>query len=291
MPKGKIQRKADGNHILYHYLQKELLTSDVWLFQMLTARLVTDLGVWIHPDTYSEMPVLLPFVVRDSRCRKSVGGQEAWGAPDKDGYFRDDNSMIKGLAKQLVASKKSSPIYAGRALGNGFTACHVWRAIKGDGKFASRNPRLNSFIPNLVWLPAQVAKLTDREGSFVQTYLQALSWKIYRDKKVKKKIKRHSEEAWKLLHCPVEIPEDGLPDKDELNYFDHSESFVRKKAEKLQSVLSLLEVAIKGAKCKKKMVSGRYDSGISGVGQKKLVKLHKGLSSYLEATQLLSDKA
>ena len=50
-----MRRKTDGNHILYHYLQKELLTSDVWLFQMLAARLVTGLGIWIHPDTYSAM--------------------------------------------------------------------------------------------------------------------------------------------------------------------------------------------------------------------------------------------
>ena len=31
MAKRKVRRKTDGNHILYHYLQKELLTSDVCL--------------------------------------------------------------------------------------------------------------------------------------------------------------------------------------------------------------------------------------------------------------------
>jgi hypothetical protein len=34
-------REIDGNDVLYHFLQKELLQQDVWLFQMLTARLVT----------------------------------------------------------------------------------------------------------------------------------------------------------------------------------------------------------------------------------------------------------
>ncbi len=35
---------VDGSHILYHYLQKNLLTEDIWLFQMLLARLVTSQG-------------------------------------------------------------------------------------------------------------------------------------------------------------------------------------------------------------------------------------------------------
>lgn len=289
MPKRKNRKKTDGNHILYHYLQKNLQTSDVWLFQMLAARLVTDLGVWIHPDTYSTMPILLPYVVRDSDCRGRNGGPDEWGAPDKDGYFRDDNSMIKELVGALNVTTESSSLYSGSYLHKGFTACHVWRLTKRSSGLASRDSRLNSFIPNLVWLPAQVAKLTDREGSFVQTYIQALSWKIYRDKEVSKKIKRYSEESWKLLHCPTAIPEDGLPDTDKLNYFNHSEGFILRKAKRLQSAILLIEGAIKRKKPNKKIISTRYDNGISKVGRKELVKLHESLSSYLNATQLLSD--
>ena len=49
----------------------------------------------------------------------------------------------------------------------------------GGSELSSRDLDTYSFVPNLVWLPTQVAKLTDREGSFAQAYLQALSSKIY----------------------------------------------------------------------------------------------------------------
>jgi hypothetical protein len=63
-------------------------------------------------------------------------------------------------------------------MGTSFVASHVWRELVPSGQ-ASRERATYSFVPNLVWLPAQVSKLSDREGSFVQTYLQALSWKIW----------------------------------------------------------------------------------------------------------------
>jgi hypothetical protein len=56
---------VDGNHILYHFLEKDLRERDIWLFQMLAARLFTALGIWFNPKTYAVCPVLLPFVVRD----------------------------------------------------------------------------------------------------------------------------------------------------------------------------------------------------------------------------------
>jgi hypothetical protein len=173
---------VDGNHILYHFLEKDLRERDIWLFQMLAARLFTALGIWFSPKTYAVCPVLLPFVVRDPSCRKRKPGDiEAWGMPNAAGYFRDDNSLIKNLPRTLPIQASGNPLYDGHTLGDGFVAAHVWREISDNiGKLSSRDPITNSFIPNLVWLPKQVAKLTDREGSFAQTYLQALSVKIYR---------------------------------------------------------------------------------------------------------------
>ena len=43
------------------------------------------------------------------------------------------------------------------------------------------DPLAYSFVPNLVWLPSEVAKLTDRQDSFVQRYVQAISTRLYRD--------------------------------------------------------------------------------------------------------------
>lgn len=265
-PSAKKQVKAvDGNNVLYHYLQKDLLTSDVWLFQMLVARLITDLGIWFHPQTYMQMPLLLPYVVRDPTCRKSVGGVEDWGAPNDRGYFRDDNSLIKSLGKALVISQNSEGAYAGKKLGVGFTACHVWRRVKDDDRLASRLPELNSFIPNLVWLPSQVAKLTDREASFAQTYLQALSWKIYRQCEVSPSLSKVAEQSWGLLEKPVGIPDDGLPAIQKLNFFEYSEAFIEKRIRKLKDLDSLLQSVTDGLPIEKKSISTRYDAGIRAV--------------------------
>ena len=76
-------RRVDGDRLFYHFLQKELLQSDIWLFQMLIARLITSLGIWLHPDVYERLPVMLPFAVRDplSRGNKAQGIVDQWGSP------------------------------------------------------------------------------------------------------------------------------------------------------------------------------------------------------------------
>lgn len=195
----KKTSQIDGNHILYHFLQKDLFESDVWLFQMLSARLVASLGIWLHPDIYKRIPIILPFVVRDPSCRKRKEGEvEEWGTPNKFGFLRDDNSLIKGLPRSLTVCSTSQSLYHNKRIGNGFVASHVWRKIVGsqfDADLASRDPWLNSFVPNLVWLPSQVSKLSDREGTFTQLYLQALSAKIYKDIEVDPKIKPFVERA------------------------------------------------------------------------------------------------
>lgn len=44
---------------------------------------------------------------------------------------------------------------------------HCWMC-----KNNNYNPKVNSFVPNLVWLPKPLAVLTDVEGSFAQQYVQ-----------------------------------------------------------------------------------------------------------------------
>jgi hypothetical protein len=64
-----VMKDLDGGGLLYPYLQKDLLNEDIWLFQMLTSRLVAALGVWPHPDTFHRLPLLLPHVIRDESAR------------------------------------------------------------------------------------------------------------------------------------------------------------------------------------------------------------------------------
>ena len=93
-----------------------------------------------------------------------------------------------------------------RASGEGYVASHVWRVLNREGGLAARNPLTYSFVPNLVWLPREVSKLTDREGSFVQGYIQALAIKIYREIPVRDELQPIVEESWGLLPAPAHIP-------------------------------------------------------------------------------------
>ena len=58
----------DTHRLLYHYLQKDLFETDIWLFQMLTTRLVVSLGVWIHPSVYMRIPIAIPYAVVTPRA-------------------------------------------------------------------------------------------------------------------------------------------------------------------------------------------------------------------------------
>ncbi|MCJ2670525.1 MAG: hypothetical protein LN416_08465 [Candidatus Thermoplasmatota archaeon] len=118
-----MKRKVDGRHVLYHYLQKELQSDDVWLFQMLASRLVASLGVWFRPSLYKRMPILVPYAVRDPTCRpRKPHEKEEWGSPDPRGYFRDDNTLIKRIPASLRIRSPLVEIYNGRSLGSGFVA-------------------------------------------------------------------------------------------------------------------------------------------------------------------------
>jgi hypothetical protein len=273
----------DGRTILYHYLQKDLIANDIWLFQMLTARLVVSLGIWLHPSVYERLPMVLPFAVRDpySRGHKPTGVPDQWGSADATGLFRDDNSLIKGLPRSMtVASGRPNHIYDGRSIGNGFVASHVWR-VTGNG-LAARDRRLYSFVPNLVWLPADVAKLSDREGSFVQTFLQALAVKIYRRHSVRTSLNGFVDDAWAHLPEPKGVPEQGLPHAAELNYFTPSDAWFRRRQQTIASVVEALDL-IQADNQPPHTVAERYAPSLALLTLATRQELRSRLTSYLDA--------
>lgn len=168
---------------------------------MLAARLISTLGVWMHPDVYERLPILVPYAVRDPLVRgnKAKGISDSWGAPNDAGYFRDDNSLVKGLPRSLEIDGPSRGPYRGARIGTGFVAAHVWRTLTDGAGLSARNPATYSFVPNLVWLPGEIAALTDREGSFAQLYVQALAQKVYRHRTVAPRLAPVVEHAWSLL--------------------------------------------------------------------------------------------
>ena len=274
-----VRKAIEPNNLLYHFLQHDLATDDVWLFHALVARLVVRLGVWMPVDIYARLPILVPYARRDPKCRGSVrnGIPDAWGSPDEKGYFRDDNSLVKGLPRSMTVSSTLGQ-YSGRQIKSGFVACHVWREIDGD-QLASRNPLTYSFVPNLVWLPAQVAGLTDREGSFAQQFLQALSHRIYRPVEVARDHEDIVDAAWDLLPIPNGVPDAALPDVTELNCFVADEAFFHRRAHTIGAVAAALRT---GAPTDK-VVSRRYTDGIPGLAPASRTALAELLERYATA--------
>lgn len=283
----KSSSVIDGTNILYHYLQKDLFESDIWLFQMLTARLVAGLGIWLHPNIYQRMPTLLPFAVRDPSCRKRKAGDvEAWGAPNENGYLRDDNTLVKAIPKSMIVQSERQPLYHGRRVGNGFVAAHVWRQVKGSAisaTLASRDPWTNTFVPNLVWLPTEVAKLSDREGTFTQLYLQALSAKIYRHVDVVPAMRPVAGRIWEMLDLPTGIPEQGLPKIDELSFFHARDGYIQTRRQSVADVVAALRAVLSGQPLTGKVITTRYGDGLPSVSRDQLTQRVSELDSYINA--------
>jgi hypothetical protein len=187
------------------------------------------------------------------------------------------------MPKSLTIKAPKNPQYDGGRVDKGFVASHVWRELPGDSGFASRNRLTFSFVPNLVWLPAEVSKLTDREGSFAQAYLQALAIRIYREVPVAPPLVGLVDEAWKLLPEPSGIPQEGLPAPNDLAFFMPSEQFYKRNLRDLHLVISALFAAQSGQTGSARIISRRYGEGLSSVSGRSLRRLREDLQSYADA--------
>ena len=285
--KEPARRTIDGDNVLYHYLQKDLLLTDIWLFQMLLARLIVSLGIWMSPRVYQRMPLLVPFAVRDpgSRGNPEKGLPDEWGAPNSEALFRDDNSLVKNIPKSMEILSQKNAYYARGRIGNGFVAAHVWRQL-GPVTLASRERLTYSFVPNLVWLPTQVSKLSDREGSFVQAYLQAISVKIYRALPLAEPLKPIVEQAWNRIPIPTGIPEQGLPDVAGLNFFEPEASWFERRIKTIRQVADGLALVIPGQAPEVEIFSTRYTAGLPSVDPAKIQVLRRALTEYVRAVEV-----
>lgn len=221
---------VNGENIIYHYIQKTLLadTENNDFNKELIERLIIDLSIWIPKEVYQQIPVLLPYVIRDASCRKKQPdtGKHEWGFANTKGFLRDDNSLIKGIIKPLFVEGRKVKEYDNKKLANGFVASHIWRELQnGETRLASTLPITNSFIPNLVWLPKQISKLTDREGSYAQKILKTLSYKIYFDGNFQSELYM---DIWSYLDNP-DLEINSLVDPSNLNYFRTPQKWIDKK--------------------------------------------------------------
>jgi len=229
---------VDGQNILYHYLQKNILLENNDFSKELIKRLLVDLSIWIPPTFYEKLPIILPYAVRDRSCRKKgLDGKDEWGKADERGFLRDDNTLIKCVVRSFPITSPRIKTYDGKKLGTGFVASHIWGKVTLDNRTfsSSRHYLFNSFVPNIVWLPAQIAKLTDREGSYSQQLLKAISHRIYRQMALPHEL----DKIWNTLLYPNDLPNIEV-NLNDINFFTVSDHWLQKRIILLKSEIETI---------------------------------------------------
>jgi hypothetical protein len=236
--------------------------------------MIHDLSVWLPLTLYQSIPVLLPFVIRDPSCRKSVNKKrEEWGSCDPNGYFRDDNTLVKAIPRRFRI-KSENRIYSSRKMAKGFVASHVWRKLSDKSGLAARNPLTNTFVPNLVWLPRQLSKLTDREGSSAQKYLQALSVSIFKNVELPQTKSEFADMVWRMFQAPDGIRTEGSENQ-RLNFFDMSDRDIQKRVSDLLTRIDKIKHLSPG-----KLYCRRYFETYAKLPEKARTTLISKLSEY-----------
>jgi hypothetical protein len=277
---GKKARKiVHGDDLLYRFF-RDGFDRYPQFFAKVPELLVSVMGIWLPLDAYERWPILLPWVVRDPSCRgnKNKGLPDEWSGPDEHGYLRDDNSLIKALPRALTITGPKGGHVNGSRMGSEFVACHIWRKAEGLNS-SNTDPRLNSFIPNLVWLPSQVAKLSDLEGGIIQQTLQAISYKIYRFAPVRPHLQPIAEEAWRKLPKPKISLGEITPD--DLNWFQTTPAFFKTRASRLESVITALGLLKQELPIPERVVTHRYAEGLPRVDPENRSHLLEQLTAFL----------
>lgn len=265
-----------GDDLLYRFFQ-ELIATEPDVAASITELLICSMAIWLPLSLYEVSPVLLPWVVRDPKCRgnKSKSLPDEWASPNGAGYLRDDNSLIKSIPRSLTVDGPPGSHLRGARMGREFVAAHVWRVVTHD-ELASRIPLLNSFVPNLAWLPAQVAKLTDIEGGVVQQALQTMSHRIYRTAPVAKHLRPVVEEAWGIIPPPSATT--TPVDLERLNWFVPTKAFLQRFETRLQRVINALALLDLDEPLDHKVEASRYTVGLPEVS----TDARRALNEFLE---------
>lgn len=226
---------------------------------------------------YATLPILRPYTVRDGSKRKrgGVNRVEQWGVPQADGYFCDDNSLLKRLPRELYI-RSSDPVIDGRRVEGGWTACHAWRALD-DLRQASSYGQLNSFVPVLVWVPSVLSAATDREGSPAQILLKAFA-DSFRSVPTPAALTPYIKHCWELLGAPQSCGP-AHPQHE----FIFTDEFVRKRVVSMRGVSEALKdiTEMPG----RKVLSSRYTNGLAGLDPQRAVVLSAALMSYADSVE------
>lgn len=208
-------------------------------------------GVWMPVETYRVWPVLLPWVVRDNSAAPSKKSAAKTGKPliktasPVTGMLRSDNSPVGTLKNGLPVSWAGGldGTFKSKALKSGaheWMQSHCWSFLSGTGQSTATHPLTNSFVPNLVWLPHAMGRLTDDERLVFADELRAIAWARYRHIDVDPLLRDVVEEAWSLLDRPITAD----VERGELtraNEFVVPAKFYLPKVEKVRAISAYLE--------------------------------------------------
>lgn len=162
-----------------------------------TARMILlHAGVWLPLEVYELWPVLFPWMKRDN---PKVYAGHKFEADPADGFEIQDNSPIGTLKKDRpVQWTTLSPVFQTNPISSGaheWMQSHCW-----DGMTTS--PLTNSFVPNLVWLPHGLGRLTDDTSSLFDQEARRIAWSLYRDAPVPAALTETIERIWASLAPP-----------------------------------------------------------------------------------------
>ena len=247
--------------------------ADIAMIQLIKAT-----SICFDARTYATIPIFRPYAIRDRSKRGGKNKEELWGTPRHDGYFSDDNSLLKRLPQKLNILS-SDPYLAGRRISVGWTACHAWRLLP-SGKQASSYGVLNSFAPVLTWVPSALSRPTDIEHSPSQTLLKSFA-ASFRELHVHKALEPYVDRCWSLLG---ELPVSQEP----VHKFEFKESLALDRTKGMYQVAEGLRDVTRPSGAK--IVSSRYTAGLTKLDPTAAYDLCGALTAYADSVQVAMHK-
>jgi len=249
-------RNTDADFVFKKYLKTNFNKEVDSLTEDEIVELSLKFGIWMSLDSYKNAPWIARYALRTVRDRtdERISGdkRDLWGLPSGEGYFTDDNSLIKDSYKKMSIVGKDNP-YGEQIISSGFVCCHVWSNTTKD-------PLLFSFIPNLIWLPKSLARFTDVLGNKsihkVHYVLQNCSIKRFKSIKVTTGVD-DVEKVWSKLISDSS----NLPNNLDFTEFISEPKLSNRVLKRHKNLSAFLNAALKGPPYKQNRFSARYHLG------------------------------
>lgn len=87
-----------------------------------------------------------------------------------------------------------------------------------------------------------------------------------------------------MLRPPEAIPEQGLPEVGDLNFFEPTSAFINAQRKRIELVVQSLRRVAEGTALEGKVVSAGYTEGIAELSPRKAQALARKFEKYLEAS-------